>query len=350
MHILLIKTSSLGDVIHTLPALTDAAREIPGVQFDWVVEEGFAEIPGWHPAVDRVIPCAIRRWRKDLPGTWRSGEWKGFRRKLRERRYDLAIDAQGLAKSGFLTRLARATKVGLDQQSAREPIACRFYDRLVPVAKGQHAVDRLRQLFAYALAYPVPEDPADYGVDFERLPQIEVQDPYLVFLHGTTWETKHWPENYWIELARLAGEAGYRVRLPWGDEEEFQRAERICERAGAQVEVMSRLPLAGIAGVLAHASGVVAVDTGLCHLAAAMNTPAVSVYGPTNPGLTGAHGKNQVLLAADFPCAPCMKRDCSWEGAAEEDKLDGVGFEVQPPCFATLKPDRVWRELKPMLG
>ncbi len=350
MRILLVKTSSLGDVIHTLPAVTDAARELPGVRFDWVVEESFTEIPAWHPAVDRVIPCAIRRWRKSLRETWKSGEWKQFKEKIREREYDLAIDAQGLVKSAILVRVARCGKAGLDKESAREPLASRFYDRKVPVPWGQHAVDRVRQLFARALAYPVPETPVDYGVDFARLPRIDVHDPYVVFLHGTTWDTKHWPEEYWIQLAGIVGAAGYKVRLPWGNEEEEARANRIRTHAGAHVEVLSRLPLSGIAGILAHATAVVAVDTGLCHLAAAMNTPTVSVYGPTNPELTGAHGANQVHLAADFPCAPCMSRKCTWKGDVETDTLNGRSFEVQPPCFATLKPDRVWREVEMLLA
>ncbi|HIQ53746.1 MAG TPA: lipopolysaccharide heptosyltransferase I, partial [Pseudomonas pachastrellae] len=146
MRVLLIKTSSLGDVIHTLPALTDAARAIPGIRFDWVVEEGFAEIPSWHPAVDAVIPVAIRRWRKKPLQAVRSGEWGNFKRRLRETQYDLVIDAQGLLKSAWLTRYARAEVVGLDKSSAREPLAARFYQRRLAVAWGQHAVERTRQL------------------------------------------------------------------------------------------------------------------------------------------------------------------------------------------------------------
>ena len=141
MRVLLIKTSSLGDVIHTLPALTDAARAIPGIRFDWVVEEGFAEIPAWHPAVDAVIPVAIRRWRKKPLQAVRSGEWSNFKRRLRETQYDLVIDAQGLLKSAWLTRYARAEVVGLDKSSAREPLAARFYQRgcLGPACGGAHA-------------------------------------------------------------------------------------------------------------------------------------------------------------------------------------------------------------------
>ncbi|RMS39539.1 Lipopolysaccharide heptosyltransferase I, partial [Pseudomonas coronafaciens pv. garcae] len=123
LRVLLIKTSSLGDVIHALPALTDAARALPGIRFDWVVEEGFAEIPGWHPAVDTVIPVAIRRWRKNLWQTVRSGEWRRFKQRVREQRYDLVIDAQGLFKSAWLTRYVDAPVAGLDRDSAREPLA-----------------------------------------------------------------------------------------------------------------------------------------------------------------------------------------------------------------------------------
>lgn len=169
MRVLIIKTSSLGDVIHTLPALTDAAHAIPGIRFDWVVEEGFAEIPSWHPAVDQVIPVAIRRWRKNLWQTIKSGEWKAFKQRVRERKYDLVIDAQGLVKSAWLTRYVKAPVAGLDRYSAREGWASRFYDRRLSVATGQHAVERVRQLFAMALAYDLPEGIGNYGLDLERL-------------------------------------------------------------------------------------------------------------------------------------------------------------------------------------
>lgn len=193
MRVLIIKTSSLGDVIHTLPALTDAAQAIPGIRFDWVVEEGFAEIPCWHPAVDQVIPVAIRRWRKNLWQTIKSGEWKAFKQRVRERKYDLVIDAQGLVKSAWLTRYVKAPVAGLDRYSAREGWASRFYDRRLSVATGQHAVERVRQLFAMALAYDLPEGIGNYGLDLERL-QLPPAAPYVVFLHGTTWATKRWPK------------------------------------------------------------------------------------------------------------------------------------------------------------
>lgn len=169
MRVLVIKTSSLGDVIHALPALTDAARAIPGIRFDWIVEEGFAEIPTWHPAVDKVIPVAIRRWRKNIWQTLKSGEWRRFKQRVQSTKYDLVIDAQGLLKSAWLTRYVRAPVAGFDKHSAREPIAARFYSRRLAVARGQHAVERLRQLFAVALGYDLPKALGDYGLSVDKL-------------------------------------------------------------------------------------------------------------------------------------------------------------------------------------
>ncbi len=157
MRVLVVKTSSMGDVLHTLPALTDAMQAMPDIRFDWVVEEGFAQIPSWHPAVERVLPVAIRRWRKAWFSAPISAERRAFRDALRAVRYDAVIDAQGLVKSAALvTRLARGIKHGMDWQTAREPLASLFYNRRHPIAKAQHAVERTRELFAKSLGYVKP--------------------------------------------------------------------------------------------------------------------------------------------------------------------------------------------------
>jgi heptosyltransferase-1 len=327
LKVLLVKTSSLGDVIHTLPALTDAQRAIPGISFDWVVEEGFAEIPSWHPAVGQVIPVAIRRWRKSLLETLRSGEWQRFTERLAGQRYDLVIDAQGLLKSAWLTRYAKAPVAGLDRDSAREPWAARFYDRRYAVPREQHALERVRQLFARALGYDLPAGLGDYGLDRNRL-QLPSDEPYLLFLHGTTWPSKHWPEPYWRELAERMSAQGWAIRLPWGNAEEQARAERIT--AGlANVRVLPKLNLAGVAGVIAGARACVAVDTGLGHLAAALDVPTVSLYGPTLPGRVGAYGRDQVHLCASGPDA----------GKGDRHK----------PCFDDLRAERVVAALEALL-
>ncbi|MHC6223592.1 lipopolysaccharide heptosyltransferase I [Pseudomonas sp. X10] len=346
MRVLIIKTSSLGDVIHTLPALTDAAHAIPGIRFDWVVEEGFAEIPSWHPAVDQVIPVAIRRWRKNLWQTFKSGEWRQFKQRVRERRYDLVIDAQGLVKSAWLTRYVKAPVAGLDRYSAREGWSSRFYDRRLSVAVGQHAVERVRQLFALALGYDLPAGLGNYGLDLSRL-QLPPAAPYVVFLHGTTWATKHWPEAYWRELAERMGRKGLDVRLPWGNPAEKARAERIAQGL-KNCQVLPKLNLAGVARVLAAAKACVAVDTGLGHLAAALDVPTLSLFGPTNPGLTGAYGRSQVHQASDFSCAPCLQKKCTYKPSAEDLRRFDLKREW-PLCFTRLNPEHVASRLSALL-
>ncbi len=347
MRVLLVKTSSLGDVIHALPALTDAARAIPGITFDWVVEEGFAEIPTWHPAVGKVIPVAIRRWRKNIWQTIKSGEWRRFKQSLRAEKYDLVIDAQGLVKSAWLTRYVNAPVAGLDKNSAREPLASRFYQRRLAVARGQHAVERLRQLFAVALGYDLPKGLGDYGLDVERLIELPRNKPYVLFLHGTTWDTKHWPEVYWRDLALRMADKGVEVRLPWGNPAEKARAERIANGLSNAV-VLPKLNLAGVARVLASASACVAVDTGLGHLAAALDVPTISLFGPTNPGLTGAYGKVQIHLASDFPCAPCLQKKCTYQPTAQDQQRFDLKSEW-PLCFTRLNPERVASRLSTLL-
>jgi heptosyltransferase-1 len=348
LRVLLIKTSSLGDVIHALPALTDAALALPGIRFDWVVEEGFAEIPAWHPAVDNVIPVAIRRWRKNLWQTFRSGEWKSFKHNLRQANYDLVIDAQGLFKSAWLTRYTDAPVAGLDRHSAREPLASRFYDRSIAVARGQHAVERLRQLFARALGYELPTGLGHYGLKRLAGSEDAATTPFVLFLHGTTWDSKHWPELYWRQLAELMGQRGLQVRLPWGNPTEKARAERIAEGLD-HAQVLPRLNLAGVARVLSAAQGCVAVDTGIGHLAAALDIPTVSLFGPTNPGLTGAYGQSQVHLAADYPgCAPCLQKKCTYQPTAEDQRRFDLKREW-PLCFTPLNPERVASQLGALL-
>lgn len=165
MRVLIVKTSSMGDVLHTLPALTDAAQAIPGIRFDWVVEEGFAQIPSWHESVERVIPVAIRRWRKARFSAPIKAERQAFREAVQAVKYDAIIDAQGLVKSAALvTRLAHGVKHGMDWQTAREPLASLFYNRRHHIAKQQHAVERTRELFAKSLGYAKPQTQGDYAI------------------------------------------------------------------------------------------------------------------------------------------------------------------------------------------
>lgn len=329
MRVLIVKTSSLGDLVHTFPAVTDAARAVPGIEFHWLVEEALQEVPAWHPAVTRVVPVALRRWRRQWTRAWRAGELGRFRRSMRQDGYDLVIDAQGLLKSALPARLAGAPVAGYDYGSIREPLASFFYHLRFAVSRELHAIERIRRLFSLALGYPRPETPPDYGLAAAG----GERDRELIFLHGTTWPSKHWPEDSWAELARLALAQGYRVRWPWYSAEERARAERLMGKAGG--ELLPKLDLTDLRDRLARAVGVVGVDTGLAHVAAAVGVPAVTLYGPTRTGLTGASGPAQRNLVADYPCAPCLRRTCS---LPEETRL-------YPPCFASLAPEKVWEAL-----
>ncbi|WP_249022598.1 MULTISPECIES: lipopolysaccharide heptosyltransferase RfaC [Kluyvera] len=310
MRVLIVKTSSMGDVLHTLPALTDAMRAIPDIRFDWVVEEGFAQIPSWHVAVDRVIPVAIRRWRKAWFSAPIKAERKAFRDAIQAVKYDAIIDAQGLVKSAALvTRLAHGIKHGMDWSSAREPLASLFYNRRHHIAKQQHAVERTRELFAKSLGYTKPETQGDYAIAQHFLGSLTpAEAPYCVFLHATTRDDKHWPEENWRELIRLLGERGLRIKLPWGAPHEEARAKRLAEGFD-YVEVLPRLSLGKVAHVLAGAEFVVSVDTGLSHLTAALDRPNITLYGPTDPGLIGGYGKNQVACNADLASLNNLQAD-----------------------------------------
>lgn len=295
MRVLIVKTSSMGDVLHTLPALTDAQQAIPGIRFDWVVEEGFAQIPSWHAAVDRVIPVAIRRWRKAWFSAAIKAERKTFLAAVQAQHYDAIIDAQGLVKSAALvTRLARGVKHGMDWQTAREPLATLFYNCRHHIAKQQHAVERTRELFALSLGYNKPQTQGDYAIAQHFLNDMNTDTgQYAVFLHATTRDDKHWPEANWRELIGLLSQSGVRIKLPWGAAHEEARAKRLAEGFD-YVDVLPRMSLEEVARVLAGATFVVSVDTGLSHLTAALDRPNVTLYGPTDPGLIGGYGRNQV--------------------------------------------------------
>ena len=295
MRVLIVKTSSMGDVLHTLPALIDAQHAIPGIRFDWVVEEGFAQIPSWHAAVDRVIPVAIRRWRKAWFSVGVKAERKAFREAVQAEKYDAVIDAQGLVKSAALvTRLAHGTKHGMDWHSAREPLASLFYNQRHCVPKQQHAVERTRELFALSLGYTKPQSQGNYAIAQHFLNHLNADaGQYAVFLHATTRDDKHWPEANWRELIGLLVGSGIVIKLPWGAPHEEARAKRLAEGFD-NVEVLPRMSLEDVARVLAGAKFVVSVDTGLSHLTAALDRPNITLYGPTDPGLIGGYGQNQV--------------------------------------------------------
>jgi heptosyltransferase-1 len=287
-RILLVKTTSLGDVIHCLPAVSDVAALYPGAQLDWVVEEPYAGIVSLHPGVARALPVAVRRWRKSLAarGTW--DEISAFKRLLSGEGYDRVIDAQGLVKSALLARLAKGPRHGLDASSAREGIATRTYHHRHHVPWTLDAVARNRRLVAESLGYVVRGEPR-YGIRVapaahDWLPAR----PYCMLLSGTAEAAKLWAVEQWIELGRQLAAEGYFCLLPHGTEAEQARAARIAQALGSRhAGLVPRMPLTELAGVLAGAALVIGLDTGLTHLAAALDRPTVGVYCGSRPAETG---------------------------------------------------------------
>lgn len=287
----------MGDVIHTLPALTDAQKAISSLSIDWVVEENFGEIPRWHSAVNRVIPIALRRWRKSPFSIQTRNEWKNYRTLLQAENYDAVIDAQGLIKSAlFATRFAQGVKHGYERQGIREPLASFFYDKKYAISYQQHAVERIRQLFAQSLGYELPQIQGDYGIARYFLHQTS-EENYVVFIHSTTRADKHWEESEWQKLIeKITALSDCEIHLPWGNEQEKARAERLAQ-VHSNVIVLPKLTLTELAKQLANAKAVVSVDTGLAHLTAALDKPNITLYGATDPKLIGCYGKNQHYLS-----------------------------------------------------
>ena len=297
--ILLVKTSSMGDVIHNLPMVSDIRRHFPDSQIHWVVEEAFQAIPAMHSGVSKIITVALRRWRKTL---WKAHTWKelaDFFKRLRSERYDFILDSQGLIKSALIARLAKGGKrCGLGRGSARESMPF-LYDQVFDIPWTLHAVQRTRSLAAQALGYS-PEGNADYGISATPAVFQWLKPPYAVLLHSSSDENKLWPEINWVELGARLHQYGLACILLWGSKNERERSDRLARRIEqAVVEHMAvppRLDLNDAASLLAGAEVVIGVDTGLTHLAAALGVPVVGIYCASSPEETGIYSDNAVNL------------------------------------------------------
>lgn len=272
--------SSLGDIIHTFPAVTDLRRAFPDAALDWVVEESYLPLARMHPGVTRVLPIALRRWRREFfsARAWR--EAAAFRRSLREHSYDAILDTQGLLKSAAVACLARGPAYGFGRGTAHEPLAARFYDVGYEFAASDHKVERYRAVAARALGYA--PGALDYSIVSPPRPAAAPIGPYCVLLHSTARAAKLWREDAWIELGRHLTSRGLACVLLWGEETERLRAQRIAAAVPGSV-VPGRLPLAEACGLIGHAQAVIGVDTGFMHLAAALRVPVVGIFCDSEP-------------------------------------------------------------------
>ena len=304
--ILIVRVSSLGDVVHNMPAIADIRRLHPEAQIDWLVEEGFTDLVDMVEGVRRAIPFSLRRWRKGLfsLANWR--EIARFRRALAEEKYDLVIDCQGLIKTAWVASWARGKLVGLgnrtDGAGYEWPVRF-FYSKRVPIEARTHVVERTRQLVAAALGDPRPEatDAIRFGLDTRRaamaLSQVglNLPLPYVVFVHATSRADKQWPETAWIELGQTLIRRGVSIVLPWGSEAERVTSEKLAKEFGEAAVVPPRLSLPAVVGLIDGASATVGVDTGLVHIAAALKRPTIELYNFSTAWRTGGYWSPNVV-------------------------------------------------------
>jgi heptosyltransferase-1 len=295
MRILIIKTTSLGDVVHNLPVIADIKKHHPNALIDWVVEESFVDILNMHPEINQVIPVAVRRWRKALfcRKTWH--ELATFKRQLQANTYDMVIDTQGLLKSALICYLSRsANKCGYDKISAREPVASYFYHHRFLVSLALHAVQRNRELVALALGYTIASNALDYGIQTSTHLSATSELPahFILALHGTSRDSKLWPVTHWISLGKVLESQGLSLVLPWGNQAELLRAKQIASETELAI-VLPKLSISALASITQKSQAVIGVDTGLAHLAVALNKPVIAIYTDTDPKLTGLYATNQ---------------------------------------------------------
>ncbi|WP_342346225.1 lipopolysaccharide heptosyltransferase I [Burkholderia perseverans] len=317
--ILIVRVSSLGDVVHNMPAIADIHRHHPDAQIDWLIEESFVDLVKLVRGVHDVLPFSLRRWRKSLGSarTWR--EIAAFRRRIAGERYDLVIDCQGLIKSAWVASWARGPLVGLgnrtDGAGYEWPVRF-FYRRRVPIAARTHVVERTRQLVAAALGdpEPTPADELDFGLDTHQAAralasfQLNLPVPYVVFVHATSRADKQWPDAAWIELGQALVRRGASLVLPWGSDAERVTSERLAKEFGAAAIVPPKLSLAAVVGLIDGAAATVGVDTGLVHIAAALKRPTVELYNFATAWRTGGYWSPNVVNLGTAGAPPSLSQ------------------------------------------
>ncbi|MDB5870820.1 MAG: putative heptosyltransferase, Glycosyltransferase Family 9 [Ramlibacter sp.] len=328
MKILIVKLSSLGDVVHTMPAVQDIRMALPDARIDWVVERAFAPLVQRCEGVAQAIGCDLRRWRKAPLGAQTRGEWRAFRDELRAQAYDAVIDLHGLTKSALVARVARLAAGGKrfalanrTEGSGYEAPTRWLADVAIRIEPHVHAVTRSRELCARALGYAMPET-LRFGLRADA--QAGASAKCIALVHGTSRDDKCWPESNWLELGRRLVAAGHTLGLPHGNDAELERSGRLAHALGPSAQVWPRLDLGSLTDRFAGCAGVIGVDSGLSHIAVALDLPHVQIYnfdtawrtGPV-PGVSAPPGARQRSVYAQ----PVPPVDAVWQ----------AWREVQPP-------------------
>ena len=312
MKILLIRVSSLGDVLHNMPIVADIKTHFPDAQIDWVVEEAYVSLVRLQPQVNKIIPYALRRWRKGLGRKETRSEIKNFYRTLREETYDVVLETQGLFKTGIIMGLTRIVqngkKVGLangTEGSGYEGISRIFHTQSIAVDRHTHAVLRGRLVAAAALDYEVTT-PASFGLQkLDLHPNWLPESPYIVFFHATAGDSKKWARGNWVETARNLKVKHWPILLPWGNAAEKHEAEMMAETM-SNARVLPKLSMQEAIVLAQRAALVIGVDTGLTHIAAAYETPTIEIYCDSPRWKTEGNWSSNIINLGDKGTPPSI--------------------------------------------
>jgi len=319
LKVLIVKLSSLGDVVHAMPAVMDIQAAFPNAQIDWVVERGFAPLAARCAVVHRVIACDLRRWRKAyFKSETRAQtriEWQTFKTDLQHEAYDVILDLQGLTKSALVARLARKATGGKRYALANRTEGSGYElptrwvaDVAVPITPHIHAVERSRVLCAKALGYDLPAH-MHYGLGLATAQR----KPLVVLVHGTSRADKEWPLTHWFEIGSRLKKQGFDVALPHGNEAERQRSDAIADMLPGAV-VWPRLSLDQLTTEMSQCTGVIGVDSGLSHIAVALDLPHVQIYNFDTAWRTGPEGLSRQRSVVDCPTPSVDAVWDAWQG------------------------------------
>ena len=287
----------MGDLMHALPALTEAKEHIADISFDWVVDKNFASVPSWHPLVDKTIVTDHRNWRRQLFSKKSRESLKEALNEINETNYDLVVDMQNNIKSALVSYLSKHSVVGMDAKSVREYPAHLAYSTKINVDKKLHAIERQKKLLAEALDYSSSMNNVDYGALLEGFikPNMSLPSKYIVLVQNASWITKQWSITKWQKLIQYLDGKDIKMILPSGNLNELERAKEISS-VSTKAQALDLMPLNEIAYIIKNANFCICSDTGLAHLSALSGTPSITLYGPTETSLIGTYGENQIHI------------------------------------------------------
>ncbi len=330
MRVLIIKTSALGDIVHALPVLDFLIKASPGIEIDWVVEERFVDILSGNPRLTNLFTIDTKKWRKKLfsPTTWR--EISALKNRLAERRYNIVFDLQGNIKSGLITKFSGCSRrYGFDADAVREAANLRFTTNQVPLRKQDyHVTDRSlrvvtvpfgRDYTGTTLVTEITTSPEDDQA--AELFITTLLDGLVFLFHpGTTWKTKLWHEQGWIELGKELTEAypDATIIISWGGEQEKRVAEDIASGIGRHTKLLPQLSIKEFTAIIKKVDLMFGGDTGPIHIAAAVGTPTVSFYRATDGRRNGPRGDIHRIVQSPLPCTKCLQRECTTDISCRE--------------------------------